>query len=157
MIWLTCVASGVRLYLQDNLTGKSMVRVVAPGGITEHSQSRLLALAVAEFVAASWTELRVQRPRAAASTRTTQAMEQRVARFAERHQAELVASSSDAIAAPAESGAAQPAQSVIARKHELATGDNANRAAQAASLSWAIRRSARDGETREYRQPVAGR
>jgi hypothetical protein len=84
---LTCVAAGVQLDLHDNVTGKSMARVVVLDGIAENSRSRLLALSVAEFVAASWIELRVYRPRSAdgAGARTTQAIEQRVARFAERH------------------------------------------------------------------------
>lgn len=135
-VWLTCVTRGVRLYLQDNLTGKSMVRVVVPGDITEHSQSRLLALAVAEFVAASWTELRVHRPRAAAGARTLQAMEQRVTRFAEKHHAELVASSRETIAARAPSGAGRPAQRSNAREPELPTAGSKHRDATAARLAW---------------------
>jgi hypothetical protein len=101
---LTCVATGVQLDLHDNVTGKSMARVVVLDGNTENSRSRLLALSVAEFVAASWIELRVYRPRTAdgAGARTTQAIEQRVARFAERHPVQVAEATREARAASAQ-------------------------------------------------------
>ena len=58
-VWLSCAADGIELRLEDGLTRKSMTRVVDLAHIEHASRSRLLALAVAEFVVASWVELRL--------------------------------------------------------------------------------------------------
>jgi hypothetical protein len=56
-VQLSCTAGGVQLQLDDKLTHKSMSRVVDVSHVAPHARSRLLALAVAEFVVASWVEL----------------------------------------------------------------------------------------------------
>jgi hypothetical protein len=58
-VHLSCTPSGIELRLDDGLTRKSMVRVLDLSRIEAASRTRLLALAVAEFVVASWVELRV--------------------------------------------------------------------------------------------------
>ena len=54
--------SAVQLQLEDNLTRKSMQRVVELPAIDVAARTRLLALSVAEFVVASWVELRLAQP-----------------------------------------------------------------------------------------------
>jgi hypothetical protein len=61
-VWLSCKADGIELHLEDGLTRKSMTRVVDIARLEPASRSRLLALAVAEFVVASWVELRLPEP-----------------------------------------------------------------------------------------------
>lgn len=62
-VHLSCGRLGIELTLEDGITRKSMVRVLDLGQIESASRTRLLALAVAEFVVASWVELRaVPRP-----------------------------------------------------------------------------------------------
>jgi hypothetical protein len=63
-VWLSCTAAGIELHLEDGLTRKSMTRVVDIARVEPASRSRLLALAVAEFVVASWVELRMAEPSA---------------------------------------------------------------------------------------------
>jgi hypothetical protein len=63
-VWLSCTAGGIELHLEDGLTRKSMTRVVDIARVEPASRSRLLALAVAEFVVASWVELRMAEPHA---------------------------------------------------------------------------------------------
>jgi hypothetical protein len=58
-IWLSCTTNGIELHLGDALTRKSMTRVLDLARVEQASRSRLLALAVAEFVVASWVELRL--------------------------------------------------------------------------------------------------
>jgi hypothetical protein len=58
-VHLSCTAQGIELRLDDGLTRKSMTRVLDISRIEPASRTRLLALAVAEFVVASWVELRV--------------------------------------------------------------------------------------------------
>jgi hypothetical protein len=59
---LTCTPDGIALLLEDGVTRKSMRRVVDLGPIEPEARSRLLALTVAEFVVASWVELRLPEP-----------------------------------------------------------------------------------------------
>lgn len=54
--------NAVQLQLEDNLTRKSMQRVVELPAIEVGARTRLLALSVAEFVVASWVELRLAQP-----------------------------------------------------------------------------------------------
>jgi hypothetical protein len=54
---VSCAEAGIELAVADALTHKSMTRTLALGEMPERSRTRLLALAVAEFVAASWVEL----------------------------------------------------------------------------------------------------
>ncbi len=58
-VHVSCTDRGVELRLEDGVTRKSMARVLDASHIEERSRTRLLALAVAEFVVASWVELRV--------------------------------------------------------------------------------------------------
>jgi hypothetical protein len=58
---VTCSELGIELRLDDSVTRKSMSRVLPAESFRDASSStRLLALAVAEFVVASWIELTVQ-------------------------------------------------------------------------------------------------
>lgn len=58
-----CAREGIVLNLDDGVTGKSMARLLNVSEIQPADSTRLLALAVAEFVVASWVELRaVPRP-----------------------------------------------------------------------------------------------
>ncbi len=57
-VHLTCLPEGITLQLQDGVTHKSMMRVLDVAQIAPAERTRLLALAVAEFVVASWVELR---------------------------------------------------------------------------------------------------
>lgn len=54
--------NAVQLQLEDNLTRKAMQRVVELPAIEVAARTRLLALSVAEFVVASWVELRLAQP-----------------------------------------------------------------------------------------------
>ncbi len=58
-VHVRCVAAGIELNLQDALTQKGMVRVLSRESFQDASSTRLLALAIAEFVVASWVELRL--------------------------------------------------------------------------------------------------
>jgi len=58
-VHVRCVAAGIELNLQDALTRKGMVRVLSRESFRDVSSTRLLALAIAEFVVASWVELRL--------------------------------------------------------------------------------------------------
>ncbi len=58
-VHVRCVAAGIELNLQDALTRKGMVRVLSRESFQDASSTRLLALAIAEFVVASWVELRL--------------------------------------------------------------------------------------------------
>src|SRR5688572_33177704 len=58
-VHVRCVAAGIELNLQDALTRKGMVRVLSRESFLDASSTRLLALAIAEFVVASWVELRL--------------------------------------------------------------------------------------------------
>lgn len=55
-----CVADGIELQLRDGVTRKTMARVLPASSFTDASSTRLLALAVAEFIVASWVELEVR-------------------------------------------------------------------------------------------------
>jgi len=57
---VSCGPAGIMLQLQDGLTRKSMARVLPAESFRDASSTRLLALAVAEFVVASWVELTLQ-------------------------------------------------------------------------------------------------
>jgi len=57
-VHLACAPGGVALQLQDGVTHKSMMRVLDTDSVAPAERTRLLALAVAEFVVASWVELR---------------------------------------------------------------------------------------------------
>jgi hypothetical protein len=57
-VHLSCAAAGIELLLEDGITQKAMVRVLDLTQIEPSSRTRLLALSVAEFVVASWVELR---------------------------------------------------------------------------------------------------
>lgn len=59
-IAVACNADGIVLSLRDGVTRKDMERVLRPEPLRQRSGARLLALAVAEFVVASWIELDVQ-------------------------------------------------------------------------------------------------
>lgn len=62
-VHVACTRAGIVLNLEDGVTGKSMSRVLDAREIEPADSTRLLALAVAEFVVASWVELRaVPRP-----------------------------------------------------------------------------------------------
>jgi len=58
-VHVRCVPAGIELNLQDALTRKGMVRVLSRDSFRDASSTRLLALAIAEFVVASWVELRL--------------------------------------------------------------------------------------------------
>jgi hypothetical protein len=60
-VFVDCVPQGIQLRLQDAVTHKSMRRVLPASSFRDASTSpRLLALVVAEFLVASWTELNVR-------------------------------------------------------------------------------------------------
>lgn len=59
-VWVNCGPQGVELRLEDGVTRKSMARVLPAASFRDASSARLLALAIAEFVVASWIELSVQ-------------------------------------------------------------------------------------------------
>ncbi|HEY8090105.1 MAG TPA: hypothetical protein VIF09_19725, partial [Polyangiaceae bacterium] len=54
---LSCEGELARIRVLDPLTGKTLARNIALGSVAATARSRLLALAVAELVAASWIEL----------------------------------------------------------------------------------------------------
>lgn len=54
---VACVAGGVELRVLDPLTAKSLARAIALGDVATNARARLLALAIAELVSASWSEL----------------------------------------------------------------------------------------------------
>jgi hypothetical protein len=54
---LSCEAEVARIQVLDPLTGKTLARNIALGNVAATARSRLLALAVAELVSASWIEL----------------------------------------------------------------------------------------------------
>ena len=56
---LSCVDAGIQLLLEDAVTRKSMTRIVDVQRVEPQSRSRLMALTVAEFVVASWLEIRL--------------------------------------------------------------------------------------------------
>ncbi|HKU44791.1 MAG TPA: hypothetical protein VJR89_41820 [Polyangiales bacterium] len=58
-VHVSCSPVGIELRLEDGVTRKSMLRILDPQPIESADRTRLLALAVAEFVVASWVELRV--------------------------------------------------------------------------------------------------
>jgi hypothetical protein len=58
---VSCAPEGIVMRLEDGLTGRSMSRTLPASSFTDASSTRLLALAVAEFVVASWIELNVAR------------------------------------------------------------------------------------------------
>lgn len=62
MVRLVCLDGAVQLQLDDHLTHKSMQRLVELPQVDVATRSRLLALSVAEFVVASWVELRLAPP-----------------------------------------------------------------------------------------------
>lgn len=57
-----CLPQGIQLQLDDALTHKSMQRLLPSASFQDETSTRLLALATAEFVVASWIELSVRRP-----------------------------------------------------------------------------------------------
>lgn len=59
-VTVSCSELGIELRLEDSVTRKSMARVLPADSFRDASSTRLLALAVAEFVVASWIELTVQ-------------------------------------------------------------------------------------------------
>jgi hypothetical protein len=59
-VWVSCGVQGIELRLEDGVTRKSMLRVLPAASFRDASSTRLLALAIAEFVVASWIELSVQ-------------------------------------------------------------------------------------------------
>jgi hypothetical protein len=87
-VHVSCSPLGIELRLEDGVTRKSMMRVLDPQPLETADRTRLLALAVAEFVVASWVELRVTPnpsmpaagppPPAAAQTAATRSVEQRL-------------------------------------------------------------------------------
>lgn len=62
MVRVGCNASGIELSLIDDVTHKAMQRSVELPQVAPAARARLLALAVAEFVVASWVELRLSEP-----------------------------------------------------------------------------------------------
>lgn len=57
---VACVTDGIEMRLDDPVTRKSMMRVLSLETLPDRSRTRLLALAAAEFVVASWIELNIQ-------------------------------------------------------------------------------------------------
>lgn len=85
LVRVVCTDDGaVQLQLEDNLTRKSMQRVVELPAVDIATRSRLLALSVAEFVVASWVELRLsaQAPLAPAGPPVPDAAAQRASALA---------------------------------------------------------------------------
>jgi hypothetical protein len=71
-VHLTCPeAETVEIEVQDPLTGKSLVRPVSLVGIQPNTRARLLGLAAAELVTASWMELEVQARRGSGARRAS--------------------------------------------------------------------------------------
>lgn len=63
-VTLACVDSHIELTLEDAVTRKSMKRRVDLTGVDPVARTRLMALTVAEFVRASWLEVRLVEPTA---------------------------------------------------------------------------------------------
>jgi hypothetical protein len=61
-VWVSCSPAGIELRLEDGMTSKVMERTLPASSFRDASSTRLLALAVAEFVVASWIELRQPPP-----------------------------------------------------------------------------------------------
>lgn len=61
-VFVSCAPLGIDLALVDGVTRKTMRRVVDLAAVEPAARSRLLALTVAEFVVASWVELRLPEP-----------------------------------------------------------------------------------------------
>ena len=59
-VHIGCAEHEILLRLEDGVTSKVMTRALPAQSFTDPSSTRLLALAVAEFVVASWIELQVQ-------------------------------------------------------------------------------------------------
>jgi hypothetical protein len=59
-VWVGCSPLGIELRLEDGMTSKTMARTLPASSFRDTSSTRLLALALAEFVVASWIELNVQ-------------------------------------------------------------------------------------------------
>lgn len=59
-ISVACSVQGIELRIEDALTRKSMSRTLPASSFVGAESTRLLALAIAEFVVASWIELNVQ-------------------------------------------------------------------------------------------------
>jgi hypothetical protein len=62
LVRVGCNDTGIELSLIDHVTQKAMQRSVELPQVDAAARSRLLALAVAEFVVASWVELRLAEP-----------------------------------------------------------------------------------------------
>lgn len=86
-VWVSCGVQGVELRLEDGVTRKSMMRVLPAASFRDPSSARLLALAVAEFVVASWIELSVQPQHAVEpiGPRPSAAEQRMVERVVEKH------------------------------------------------------------------------
>ena len=79
----TCGAESAKLQVVDPTTGKSLERSVAVSQAAPTARARLLALAIAELVAASWSELESNpEPRAKAATPLAPAAAREAARGA---------------------------------------------------------------------------
>lgn len=61
-VWVSCSPAGIGLRLEDGMTSKVMERTLPASSFRDASSTRLLALAIAEFVVASWIELRQPPP-----------------------------------------------------------------------------------------------
>ena len=86
-VHVRCVPAGIELNLQDALTRKGMVRVLSRESFRDASSTRLLALAIAEFVVASWVELQLpQRVEPAGPPPSTAARDAAAIKAAERVQ-----------------------------------------------------------------------
>lgn len=59
-VHIACAEGEILLRLEDGVTSKVMTRALPAQSFSDPSSTRLLALAVAEFVVASWIELQVQ-------------------------------------------------------------------------------------------------
>lgn len=96
-VWVSCGSQGVELRLEDGVTRKSMQRVLPAASFRDPSSARLLALAIAEFVVASWIELSVQPQHAVEPIGPAPSQaEQRMAERVVRQRAPLPASSPQA-------------------------------------------------------------
>lgn len=98
VVTLTCVEGAVQLRLDDPVTRKSMTRIVDVARVEPQSRSRLMALTVAEFVVASWLELRLsEKPKIEpVGPPPPPAAERNAAAVVERHAPAVVAPARDA-------------------------------------------------------------
>lgn len=62
VVSVDCVSHGIMIHLEDGLTRKSMRRTLRQTPSVHGDRERLLALAVAEFILASWVELSLAQP-----------------------------------------------------------------------------------------------